>query len=59
MKLVFLEIDINSRYRNYKESAHMAGLTHPISQPSLDHPLNWIPLISNDVANYKKEITMT
>jgi hypothetical protein len=31
-----LEIECNSRYRKYKESAHMTCLTNPISQPSLD-----------------------
>jgi hypothetical protein len=31
-----LEIESNSRYRKYKESAHMACLINPISQPSLD-----------------------
>jgi hypothetical protein len=31
-----LEIDSNSRYRKYEESAHMACLTDLISQPSLD-----------------------
>jgi hypothetical protein len=31
-----LEIESNSRYRKYKNSAHMARLTNPISQPSLD-----------------------
>jgi hypothetical protein len=31
-----LEIESNSRYRKYKESAHMACLTNPISQLSLD-----------------------
>jgi predicted GIY-YIG superfamily endonuclease len=29
-------IESNSRYRKYKESAHMACLTNPIGQPSLD-----------------------
>jgi hypothetical protein len=31
-----LEIESNGRYRKYKELAHMACLTNPISQPSLD-----------------------
>jgi predicted GIY-YIG superfamily endonuclease len=31
-----LEIESNSRYRKYKEWAHMACLTNPITQPSLD-----------------------
>jgi hypothetical protein len=31
-----LEIESNSRYRKYKESAHLACLTNPISQTSLN-----------------------
>jgi hypothetical protein len=31
-----LEIESNSRYRKYRESAHLACLTIPISQPSLN-----------------------
>jgi hypothetical protein len=31
-----LQIENNSRYRKYKESDHVACLTNPISQPSLD-----------------------
>jgi predicted GIY-YIG superfamily endonuclease len=31
-----LEIESNSRYRKYKESAHVACLTNTITQPSLD-----------------------
>jgi predicted aminopeptidase len=46
-----LEIESNSGYRKYKESAHTACLTDPISQPSLDISPIWIPRISNEVAN--------
>jgi hypothetical protein len=46
-----LEIESKSRYRKYKESAHMACLTNQISQPSLDISPIWIPLISNEVSN--------
>jgi hypothetical protein len=46
-----LDIESNSRYRKYKESAHMACLTHPISQPSLDISPIWIPFISDEVSN--------
>jgi predicted GIY-YIG superfamily endonuclease len=49
-----LEIQSNSRYRKYKESAHMACLTNPISQPSLDISPTWIPLISNHVSNSQR-----
>jgi hypothetical protein len=41
-----LEIESNSRYRKYKESAHMACLINPVSQPSLDISPIWIPFIS-------------
>jgi hypothetical protein len=53
-----LEIESNSRYRKYKESAHVACLTNPISHPSLDITPIWIPLISNEVTNSQK-ICMT
>jgi hypothetical protein len=46
-----LEIESNSRYRKYKESAHIACLNNPISQPSLDISPICIPLISNEVSN--------
>jgi hypothetical protein len=49
-----LEIESNSRYRKYKESAHMACLTNPISQPSLDISPILIPLISNEVSNSQR-----
>jgi hypothetical protein len=44
-----LETESYSRYRKYKELAHMAYLTNPISQASLDISPVWIPLISNEV----------
>jgi hypothetical protein len=31
-----LDVESNSRYRKYRQSAHIAYLTHPISHPSLD-----------------------
>jgi hypothetical protein len=48
-----LEIESNSRYRKYKESAHMACLINPISQPSLEISPIWIPLINQDVNKSK------
>jgi hypothetical protein len=39
-----LEIKSNSRYRKYKELAHMVCLTNLISQPSLDISPIWKPL---------------
>jgi hypothetical protein len=52
-----LKIESNGRYRKYKELAHMACLTNPINQPSLDISPIWIPLIRNEVSN--SEICMT
>jgi hypothetical protein len=49
-----LEIESNSRYRRYKESAHIACLTNPISQSSLDISPIWIPLTSNEVSNSQR-----
>jgi hypothetical protein len=49
-----LEIESNSRYRKYKDSARMACLINPISQPSLDISPIWIPLISNEVSNSQR-----
>jgi hypothetical protein len=49
-----LEIESNSKYRKYKESAYVACLTNPISQPSLGISPIWIPLISNDVSNSQR-----
>jgi hypothetical protein len=42
-------------FRKYKESAHMAWLTNPISQPSLDIYPIWIPLIINVVTNSQRK----
>jgi hypothetical protein len=52
------EIESNSRYRKYKESAHMTCLTNPISQPSVDVAPIWISLISHEVINSLKKISM-
>jgi hypothetical protein len=43
-KVKSLQIKSNSRYRKYKEAAHMACLTEPINQPSLEVSPIWIPL---------------
>jgi hypothetical protein len=48
-----LEIESVSRYRKYKESAHMAGSTNPISQHSWHISPLWIPLISKEVSKSK------
>jgi hypothetical protein len=44
-----LDIESHSKYRKYKEAAHMACSIDPISQPSLDISPIWIPIISNEV----------
>jgi hypothetical protein len=49
-----LEIESNTKYRKYKELAHMACLINPISQPSLDISPIWIPVISDEVTNSQK-----
>jgi hypothetical protein len=38
-------------HRKYKESAHMSLVHHPISQPSLDIPPIWTPIIAAEVRN--------
>jgi hypothetical protein len=48
-----LEIESNSRYRKYKESAHMTCLINPISQSSLEMYPIWIPLINQEVNKSK------
>ena len=53
-KARILEIESNSRYRKYKESAHLVCLNNPISQPSLDISPIWIPVIRDEVVNSQK-----
>jgi predicted GIY-YIG superfamily endonuclease len=48
-----LEVESNSRFRKYKESAHIACSTNPISQPSLDISPIWIPLNTDEVTKSK------
>jgi hypothetical protein len=49
-----LEVESSSRYRKYKESAHVACLTNLISQAILDISSVWIPLISNVVTKSQR-----
>jgi hypothetical protein len=49
-------IESSGRYRKYKESAHMAFLTNPISQPNLVISPIWIPLLGNEVTNSKRPL---
>jgi hypothetical protein len=44
-----LQIETNSRYRKFKESASMACMVNPISQPSLELLAIWIPLINKEI----------
>jgi hypothetical protein len=44
-----LQIEPNTTYRKYKESAHMSLLDHPVSQPSLDVSSIWTPVITAEV----------
>jgi hypothetical protein len=53
-KVRILEIESNSRYKKYKEWAHMACLTNPMSQPSSDISPNWIPHMNNEVTNSQR-----
>jgi hypothetical protein len=51
-----LEIESSSFYRKYKESAHMACISNPITQPSLDISPNWISFISNEITNSQRSV---
>jgi hypothetical protein len=44
-----VQIELNNMCRKYKEAAHLACITNPISQPNLEISLIWIPLISEEV----------
>ncbi|PNF14940.1 hypothetical protein B7P43_G01557, partial [Cryptotermes secundus] len=44
-----LQIEHNTTYRKYKESADMSLLHHPISQPSVDIAPIWTPVITAEV----------
>jgi hypothetical protein len=49
-----LQTEVNRRQRKYKESADMACMETPISQPSLEfHPI-WIPLVKEEVNNLQR-----
>jgi hypothetical protein len=52
-----LEIESHSRYKKYKELAHMACSVNPIKQPSLDISPIWIPLVSNEVTNSQRSVS--
>jgi hypothetical protein len=50
-----LEIESNSTYRKYKESAQVACSANLISQPSLEIPPICIPVVSNEVSQVTRE----
>jgi hypothetical protein len=54
MKLGSWKFKVTVGIRNIRESAHMAYLTNPISQPGLDISPIWIPLISKEVTNSQR-----
>jgi hypothetical protein len=41
----------DTTYRKYKESAHMALIDNPISQPSMDIYPIWTPIITAEAKN--------
>jgi hypothetical protein len=49
-----LQIEPNTIYRKYKESAHMSLLDHPISQASLDNSPIWTPVITAEVKRLQR-----
>jgi hypothetical protein len=44
-----LQIEPNTTYRKYRESAHVSVVENPISQPSLDISPIWTPVIAAEV----------
>jgi hypothetical protein len=49
-----LQIEPNTIYRKYKESAHMSLLEHPISQPSVDISPVWTPVITTEIKRLQR-----
>jgi glycosylphosphatidylinositol transamidase (GPIT) subunit GPI8 len=48
-KAKVLQIELNTTYRKYKESALRSLVAHPISQRSLDISPIWTPIIAAEV----------
>jgi hypothetical protein len=44
-----LQIETNTQFRKYKDSAHISLLDYPSSQPSLDISPIWTPVITAEV----------
>jgi hypothetical protein len=56
-----LTTESDSRYRKYKESAHIVLSDNPISQPSLDKCPIWFSVIRNEITsseNRSKQLCM-
>jgi predicted GIY-YIG superfamily endonuclease len=49
-----LQIEPNTIYRKYKESAHMSLVEHPISQPSVDISPIWTPVITTEIKRLQR-----
>lgn len=49
-----LQIEHNTTYRKYKESAHMSLLDHPISQPSVEISPIWTPVITAEIKKLQR-----
>jgi hypothetical protein len=47
-----LQVEPNTTYRKYKESAHMSLVDYPISQPRLDISPTWTSIIAAEVEIY-------
>jgi hypothetical protein len=52
-KKEFLQIEPNTTYRKFKESAQKSLVEHPTSQPSLDISSIWTPVITAEVRKLK------
>jgi hypothetical protein len=49
-----IQKELNTIYRKYKESAHMACLENTISQPSLEMSPFWLPIIKEEIKRIQK-----
>jgi hypothetical protein len=49
MEAEVLQIELDTTYRKYKESAYVSLVDHPVSQPNLDISPVWIHVIIAEV----------
>jgi hypothetical protein len=54
-----IQIETSDMSRKYKEAAHIAGATNPISQHSLEISPIWIPLICEEVGRMQGSSVQT